>query len=44
MARIIGLLISGASVRIAGGALAIYIGMKVAAYVSAVFAIVNHAL
>lgn len=44
MARIVGLLISGASVRIGGAVAAIYVAVTVGNYVTDVFAHVNTAL
>jgi Flp pilus assembly pilin Flp len=44
MARIVGLLISGASVRIGGAVAAIYVAVTVGNYVTDVFAHVNAAL
>ena len=44
MARIVGLLISGASVRIGGAVAAIYVAVTVGHYVAHVFGQVNTAL
>jgi hypothetical protein len=44
MARVFGLLFSGAVVRLAGAALAIYVAVTVGSYVANVFGVVNNAL
>lgn len=44
MERIIGNLIAGAAVRVAGAVLAVYVALEVGAYVTTTFAAVNSAL
>ena len=41
MARIIGLVISGMGARLMGAGVAVYIGLKAAAYISAAFGAIN---